>query len=377
MPSLSYSQATLRISFSAKLCASSRRSFCSSVRVKSTTGDAPFVVAFKLCVGAPKAGVRRLTGQSTNGKVSGWTLCLGTRDGAFRGDEGGGVLIFTGVVAPLIGFGLTAADRRLGLLGGGTFAILHDSRPRRPPAGDRPGDPGGRGAPDAGGESAPPEERGEPALDVEAESARLLRRPRGRSDGMTRSCGPRSASWSSPATNGAARRAWSRSTSRPRPNASWPSWRRIAARWPPSRGEPLRGRGAADPARDLLQPADRGRRHRRRLRLDRPGGLQHGGLRGRRLGPHLRRGPGRRGRPRPRPRDLPDPLPPRLRPAPSPRPRSNRATRSSTRTRTARTPAARTRLRPARATGRCRQSGRARRSRWPCRRAGESPGAAR
>ena len=36
VPSLSYSQATLRISFSAKLCASSRRSFCSSVRVKST-----------------------------------------------------------------------------------------------------------------------------------------------------------------------------------------------------------------------------------------------------------------------------------------------------------------------------------------------------
>src|ERR671919_1218720 len=36
VPSLSYSQATLRISFSAKLCASSRRSFCSSVSVKST-----------------------------------------------------------------------------------------------------------------------------------------------------------------------------------------------------------------------------------------------------------------------------------------------------------------------------------------------------
>ena len=36
VPSLSYSQATLRISLSAKLCASSRRSFCSSVRLKST-----------------------------------------------------------------------------------------------------------------------------------------------------------------------------------------------------------------------------------------------------------------------------------------------------------------------------------------------------
>ena len=42
VPSLSYSQATLRMSFSAKLWASSRRSFCSSVRVKSTTGRCSF-----------------------------------------------------------------------------------------------------------------------------------------------------------------------------------------------------------------------------------------------------------------------------------------------------------------------------------------------
>src|SRR3954452_9525101 len=38
-PSLSYSHATGRISFSAKSCAMSRRFFCSSVRVKSTTWD--------------------------------------------------------------------------------------------------------------------------------------------------------------------------------------------------------------------------------------------------------------------------------------------------------------------------------------------------
>src|SRR3954452_10884714 len=38
VPSLSYSQATGRISFSAKLCANSRMSFCSSVSEKSTTG---------------------------------------------------------------------------------------------------------------------------------------------------------------------------------------------------------------------------------------------------------------------------------------------------------------------------------------------------
>jgi hypothetical protein len=37
VPSRSYSQATGRISFSAKSCASSRRAFCSSVSVKSTT----------------------------------------------------------------------------------------------------------------------------------------------------------------------------------------------------------------------------------------------------------------------------------------------------------------------------------------------------
>ena len=36
VPSLSYSQATGRISFSAKSCAMSRRFFCSSVSVKST-----------------------------------------------------------------------------------------------------------------------------------------------------------------------------------------------------------------------------------------------------------------------------------------------------------------------------------------------------
>src|SRR5436190_23992525 len=38
VPSLSYSQATGRISFSAKSCAISRSAFCSSVSVKSTTG---------------------------------------------------------------------------------------------------------------------------------------------------------------------------------------------------------------------------------------------------------------------------------------------------------------------------------------------------
>ncbi len=39
VPSLSYSQATGRISFSANSCAISRMLFCSSVSVKSTTVD--------------------------------------------------------------------------------------------------------------------------------------------------------------------------------------------------------------------------------------------------------------------------------------------------------------------------------------------------
>ena len=51
VPSLSYSHATLRMSFSAKLCASSRRSFCSSVRVRSTTDSCSFG-----CEGAHKRG---------------------------------------------------------------------------------------------------------------------------------------------------------------------------------------------------------------------------------------------------------------------------------------------------------------------------------
>ena len=72
VPSLSYSQATLRMSFSAKLCASSRRSFCSSVRVRSTTGRALLCEVFE-GVGNRLPGRHawardRLTGQSTSQK---------------------------------------------------------------------------------------------------------------------------------------------------------------------------------------------------------------------------------------------------------------------------------------------------------------------
>ena len=105
---------------------------------------------------------------------------------------------------------------------------------------------------------------------------------------------------------------------------------------------PRRDRGRAAAPGHLLQPADRGGGGRRRLGLDRPGGLQHGGLRGSRLGPHLRRGADRRGGPR---RGAPARSRPTITRAPSARcrrPRSSRATTSSTPTRTARTPGART-----------------------------------
>ena len=59
----------------------------------------------------------------------------------------------------------------------------------------------------------------------------------------------------------------------------------------------LRARRARHPPGDLLQPADRGPARRRRLARDGRRDLQHGGLRGRRLGPDLRRA-GRRREPR-------------------------------------------------------------------------------
>src|SRR3954469_14252188 len=62
VPSLSYSHATGRISFSAKSWASSRRAFCSSVSVKSTIE----VLLENRCAHAGRTRVsqRRLTGQS-------------------------------------------------------------------------------------------------------------------------------------------------------------------------------------------------------------------------------------------------------------------------------------------------------------------------
>jgi len=86
------------------------------------------------------------------------------------------VLIFTGVVAPLVGFGLKRVTGGWDAYGGGAFAILRDE-PERKGAASAPTDPAIQAAEVRQmleAKAARREERGEPTLDVEAESARLL-----------------------------------------------------------------------------------------------------------------------------------------------------------------------------------------------------------
>jgi len=86
------------------------------------------------------------------------------------------VLIFTGVVAPLVGFGLKRVTGGWDAYGGGAFAILRD-QPARKGAAPAPTDPAIQAAEVRQmleAKAARREERGEPTLDVEAESARLL-----------------------------------------------------------------------------------------------------------------------------------------------------------------------------------------------------------
>jgi hypothetical protein len=85
------------------------------------------------------------------------------------------LLLFTGVVAPLIGFGLWKLTGGRDAYGGGAFAILRDST-RRSPKG-REVDPAIQAAEVRQMLAAKAERqkvRGEPVLDVEAESERLL-----------------------------------------------------------------------------------------------------------------------------------------------------------------------------------------------------------
>jgi hypothetical protein len=91
------------------------------------------------------------------------------------GDKAAAVLIFAGVVMPAIGFGLKRMTRGWDNYGGGPFSISREEPTRggAPP----PVDPAIQAAEVRQmleAKAARHEERGEAALDVEAEAARLL-----------------------------------------------------------------------------------------------------------------------------------------------------------------------------------------------------------
>jgi hypothetical protein len=91
------------------------------------------------------------------------------------GGKAAAVLIFTGIVAPAIGFGLKRMTRGWDGYGAGPFAMLHD--PPAKGAVAEPVDPAIQAAEVRQmleAKAARAQERGEPVLDVEAESARLL-----------------------------------------------------------------------------------------------------------------------------------------------------------------------------------------------------------
>jgi hypothetical protein len=87
------------------------------------------------------------------------------------------VLAFTGVVAPLVGFVLKRAVGGWSGYGGGPFSILSEAPPRRSSGPPAPVDPAIQAAEVRQMLTAKAERqrrRGEPALDVEAETERLL-----------------------------------------------------------------------------------------------------------------------------------------------------------------------------------------------------------
>jgi hypothetical protein len=99
--------------------------------------------------------------------------------------KGAAVLVFTGIAAPLIGFLLKRVAGGWETMGGGPFAIL-DERPRKGPgASPQAVDPAVQAAEVRQmleAKSQRRQQRGESALDVEAEAERLLAdgdRPRG------------------------------------------------------------------------------------------------------------------------------------------------------------------------------------------------------
>jgi hypothetical protein len=86
------------------------------------------------------------------------------------------VLIFTGVVAPAIGFGLWKLTGGRDAYGGGAFAMLRDApgRRRNPRAAVDPAIQAAEVRQMLIAKAERQKVRGEPVLDVEAESARLL-----------------------------------------------------------------------------------------------------------------------------------------------------------------------------------------------------------
>ncbi len=85
-------------------------------------------------------------------------------------------LVFTGIVAPAIGFGLKRMTRGWDSYGGGPFAILQEEpgRKRGAPAALDPAIQATEVRQMLEAKAVRQKERGGPALDVEAESARLL-----------------------------------------------------------------------------------------------------------------------------------------------------------------------------------------------------------
>jgi hypothetical protein len=92
--------------------------------------------------------------------------------------KGAALLVFTGVLAPLVGFALKRAVGGWSSYGGGAFSILREDPARRSAGGPAaPVDPAIQAAEVRQMLAAKAERqrrRGEPALDVEAEAERLL-----------------------------------------------------------------------------------------------------------------------------------------------------------------------------------------------------------
>jgi hypothetical protein len=91
--------------------------------------------------------------------------------------KGAAVLVFTGLLAPLIGFALKRAVGGWGAYGGGPFAILREEPARRSSAPRAPVDPAIQAAEVRQMLAAKAERqrrRGEDVLDVEEEAERLL-----------------------------------------------------------------------------------------------------------------------------------------------------------------------------------------------------------